>query len=204
MFELRRKITPCILLTLALCSGVSRAAEPTRLEIEAGAGPVLGDVIAPGVTLRCAVDIRNFFAVGLRGIGVVGPRGQSYPLKSQPGFQAWAAFPEVRFHLPFRFVQPIGELGLGVGQVVNSMIDDREYIMAQGNVGLFARGSLGVRGIIGPVTVTLSGSLLFFTRVRGGIATYTGRPITDEEQRREGDSLAAMAELALGWRGLTL
>jgi hypothetical protein len=141
------------------------------------------------------MDWRNFCTVGIRGLGVFG----SAPSRGGTGYQAWAVLPELRLHVPGDIAQAFFELGVGVGQLQSAGGGEREVTFLHGNPGLFLQGGLGLRAIVGPVTVTAEALMMLFTQVMGGNGAWI-RPPTPEQETQKNSVPAVMFQLGIGWR----
>lgn len=172
-----------ILLALTCVASSSAFANATpKLEFEAGAGISSIDVVAPLISLRGGVDFWDFLTVSLRGEAAFA-EGPSDPMHFGGAYQGWAALPELRLHLPTRYVQPFIEGGIGLGKLVKATgdYDYGEYTPQHGRTAGFWQVGLGARALAGPVTISLEGLVMVYGRVSGGNGTYNGLPTAAEE-----------------------
>ena len=176
--------TPLRILVALACvaSSAAFANAAPKLELEAGAGVSDLNIVAPFISVRGGVDFWDFLTVSLRGEGAFAKEASS-PQLVGGAYQGWAALPELRLHLPTRYVQPFIEGGVGIGQLVSSNIssDVYEYTPQHGRIGAFWQVGLGARALAGPVTISLEGLVMVYSRVSGGNGTFLKQPTAAEE-----------------------
>ena len=193
------------LLALFLLSSFPSAAlaAPPVVELEGSVGAGVDQSLAPTVGLRAGLDFWRRVTVSLRGMAVLGPAaGYHGDGGDAPGgYQAWAVFPELRFHTRDGPLRPFVGLGLGVGYLIGSLEQNaNEVSPREGLPGPFGQASGGLQYADGPgLMLGVEGGVQLFTRVRGGQG-YTFSPPTPAQEGARSSEKAAFLQATVGWR----
>jgi len=154
-----------------LLGGAGKAHAIIHLELEGGGGLSLRGPQAPIGSARVGLDVLSLLDVGLRGEYVFGSSPVQPPCAAgtqcASGYQAWAAFPEIRLKTPTPVIQFDLALGGGLGYLkgiaTDKGIDSNTAAKPFGQVGIGARVNIPTTDIY----IRAEGSASFFTSVSG-------------------------------------